>query len=204
MTTTKEKEMKLSKILGVAAVAALALMAFASTVSATTLEVGGVTKNEPVFITASLEPETTADLTDTSGFFANRCSISHVEGTTTTPFSATRIGGPIKVLTFESCTEDAKEKVKVDLPGYLTVEAIAGTTNGTVFSDSAEVTSPSPFGKLNCKTAATGTHIGKLTGKKSTAEHATMDIEAVLNCGAITAKWKGSYIITTPTGLGVE
>jgi hypothetical protein len=197
--------MKLSKILGVAAVAALALMAFASTASATTLEVKGVAQTEAVKITATLEPETTADLTDTTGFFANRCSISHVVGTTTTPFTAKkseRIGGPIETLTFESCTEDAKEKVKVDLPGYLTVAWISGTTNGTVFSDSAEVTTPSPFGKLNCKTAAAGTEIGKLTGKA--AGFATMDIEAVLNCGAITAKWKGSYNVTSPEGLGVR
>jgi hypothetical protein len=193
--------MKLTKILGVAAVAALALMAFASSASATTLEVKGVAKNEAVKITATLESSTTLDMTDTSGFFANRCSESHLEWTATTPFSATRVGGPVASLTFKKCTEDAKEATKVDLPGYLTVEAIAGTTNGTVFSDSAEITTPSPFGKLNCKTSATGTDIGKLTGKAS--GFATMDIEAVLNCSIITARWKGSYLVTTPEGPGV-
>jgi hypothetical protein len=202
MPDTKEEYMKFTKILGVVAVAALALMAFASTASATTLEVGGVTKNEAVSIKASVSGS--ALLTDTSGFFANTCTVSAVEGATVSPFTVAsgRIGGPISKLTFEKCTEDAKELVKVDAAGTLTVEAISGTTNGTVFSDSATVTSPSPFGKLTCVTSATGTDIGKLTGVKT--GKATMDISAVLNCGAITAKWSGTYIVNSPEGLGVE
>jgi hypothetical protein len=192
--------MKFTKILGVVAVAALALMAFASTASATTLEVGGVTKNEAITIKASVSGS--ALLTDTSGFFANTCTKSSVEGTTASPFTGTTVGGPINTLTFESCTEDAKEKVVVDAAGSLSVAAITGTTNGTVSSSSAKVTTPSPFGKLTCVTASGGTDIGKLTGVSSGS--ATMDISAVLNCGAITAKWTGTYTVTSPSGLGVE
>jgi hypothetical protein len=203
LPATKEKQMKLTKILGVvAAVAALALMAFASTASATTLEVGGVTKNSSVAIEATAEGSIL--LTDTFGAFANTCTTSTVDGATTTPFTGVaRIGGPISKLTFENCTEDKNEKVVVDAAGYLTVEAISGTTNGTVFSDSAKVTTPSPFGKLTCTTPAAGTDVGKLTGVA--AGNATMDISAVLSCGAlVTAKWSGSYKVTSPAGLGVE
>jgi hypothetical protein len=203
--------MKLSKILGVVAVAALALMAFASTASATTLAIGGVKKNEAITIHATLKSGTSALLEDTAGFFANTCTESTVHGVTSV-FTGT-VSGPITDevkegktvvtgLTFGSCKENP---VVVDKPGSLTVENIAGTTNGTVRSIGAEVTSPSPFGQLNCKTAASpGTDIGILTGVAKTTEHATMDINASLNCGAITAKWTATYTVTTPTGLGVE
>ncbi|HEV2858713.1 MAG TPA: hypothetical protein VGW80_09960 [Solirubrobacterales bacterium] len=198
--------MKLTKILGVVAAAAMALMAFASTASATTLEVGGVKQAGAVTIHATLESGTSAILKDTGGAFANTCLESTVEGHTESPFTAAGtnpIGGPITTLTFSKCTE---EPVVVDLPGRLTVSWIKGTTNGTLRSVSAKVTSPSPFGALTCTTAASpGTHLGTVTGKAKTTEHATIDINAVLNCGFFlpSAKWEGSYTVTSPTGLGV-
>src|SRR3954453_18974209 len=121
--------MKLTKILGVVAVAAMALMAFASTASATTIESNGVAKNEAITIHATLEAGKSALLSATGGGFANTCTTSTVEGTTTT-FTGAKIGGPINVLTFEMCNE---EPVVVDAPGSLEVENIAGTTNGTLF-----------------------------------------------------------------------
>ncbi|HET9152707.1 MAG TPA: hypothetical protein VFN85_01165 [Solirubrobacterales bacterium] len=194
--------MKFTKILGMAAVAALALMAFASTASATTLEIGGSPTLNSVTIESTIKSGTSALLTDTAGFFANTCTSSTVNGATTaTAKSGSRVSGPISSLTFSSCTE---EPVVVHNAGTLTVEHIAGTTNGTVRSIGAFVTSPSPFGLLECRTAeGEGTDIGTLTGVASTTEHATMDINAGLNCGAITAKWKGTYTVTSPTGLGV-
>jgi hypothetical protein len=71
-----------------------------------------------------------------------------------------------------------------------------------VFSDSTKVTTPSPFGKLTCTTASAGIDIGKFTGVA--VGNATMDISAVLNCGFITAKWSGSYSVTSPIGPGAE
>jgi hypothetical protein len=200
LSVTKEKEMKITKILGAAAVAALALMAFAGTASATTLEVNGVAQTGPVTIHATVEPETSVLLSATGGGFANTCTESTVKGTTTSPFTAETIGGPIEVLTFGHCTN---EPVVVHKPGYLTITWIKETTSGTVTSDGAEVTTPSPFGNLTCKTPATGADIGTLTGKS--AGSATMDINAVLNCGFFlpSAKWVGSYLVTSPEGLGV-
>jgi hypothetical protein len=206
--------MKITKILGVVAVAAMALMAFASTASATTLEIGGVKQTGPVTIHATLEPGTTALLSATGGGLANTCTESTVHGETTSPFTGTTVKGPItdKVvegttvvngLSFSKCT---KETIVVDLGGELSIENIAGTTNGTVRSIGAKVTVPSFFGALTCVTAASpGTDIGTLTGKAKTTEHATMDINAVLNCGFFlpSAKWEGFYTVTTPTGLGV-
>jgi len=192
--------MKYVKILGLAAVAAMAMMAVAaSSASATTLEVNGVTQNGPVTITASLEDEGSATLKTTSSSFVDTCTTSHVHGTTTSPYSASVISGHIEELTFDNCTHETE----VHKAGSLSVEWTSGT-NGTVRSTGAEVTVESTtFGvTLTCKT--NNTDIGKITGVSS--GHATMDIDGVVNCGFFvpSAKWEGSYWITSPTGLGVE
>jgi hypothetical protein len=191
------------KMLGLAALAAMAFAAFAaSPASATTLEVNGVTQNSSVSLSASLESGTSAVLARTDGSLANTCDNSTVAGKTETTFTGTKVTGDVSTLTFGSCTRT----VTVDTKGSLYVEHISGTTNGTVFSEEAEVTVKTPFfePEVNCKTGA-GTDIGTLTGKK-TGEIATMDINAVLNCGFLlpSATWKGSYIVTSPTGLGVS
>ncbi|HEV2858708.1 MAG TPA: hypothetical protein VGW80_09935 [Solirubrobacterales bacterium] len=169
--------------------------------AATTLEVAGVGRSESIAIKSSLKSGTTARLDDTGGAFANTCTESTVEGKTEAPFSGPTVGGKVSSLSFSSCTE---EKVVVDESGSLTVERIAGSTNGTVRSIGAKVTTPSPFGSLTCVTAASpGTDIGKLTGVASGT--ATVDINAVLNCGFFlpSARWEGTYTVTSPEGLGV-
>ena len=196
--------MKYLKMLGLAAVAAMAMTAFtAGTASATTLEVGGVTKNEKIDITASLKPETAAILQPTGGgSLANECSTSHVEGHTESPYTGHEVGGPITNLTFENCKT---EKVEVVEGGSLSITHIEGTTDGTVTSRGAVVKVPSPIGPLTCRTG-TGEDIGTLTGTGNTGSHAVMDINAVLNCGFLlpSAEWNGTYIVTSPTGLGVS
>jgi hypothetical protein len=199
LPATKENEMKLSKILGVAVVAALALMAFASTASATTLKIGGTTQNTDVTIKASLATGTSALLTDTFKAFANTCTSSTVEGNDSTKTSGTVVEGPITTLDFSSCTEG---NPTTDLPGTLSVERIGSTINGTVRSNGAKVTVPSFFGTLTCTTS--NTDIGTLTGTTDTTKHATMDINAVLSCTGIgTALWTGTYTVTSPTGLNI-
>jgi len=190
--------MKYLKMLGLAAVAAMALMAVtAGSASATTLEVGGVVKSGAQTITASQESSIT--LSDTEGAQANTCSISHVHGSTTV-FSGTYVTGVLSVLTFSTCT---REKVVVDKPGALKIHWEEGTTSGSVFSEEAEVTVPTTFGfSVTCKTGE-GTKIGTLTGSAST--NATLSVAAVLSCGFLlpSASWKGSYLVTSPTKLGV-
>ncbi|HEX6205297.1 MAG TPA: hypothetical protein VFZ29_05765 [Solirubrobacterales bacterium] len=193
--------MKYLKILGPAAVAAMALAAFtAGNAAATVLEVEGQNWLESVEINASLETGTSATLARTDGSLANTCTSSTVAGATSSPFTGEQVTGALSSLTFASCSET----VTVDAKGQLFVKHIAGTTNGTVFSENAEVTVKTPFGnEVNCKTG-TGTDIGTLTGVKS--GNATMDINAVLNCGFLlpSATWKGAYTVTSPTGLGVK
>jgi len=205
--------MKYLKILGLAAVSAMAFMAFASTASATTLEVEGTTKSGSVTITASLATESTAVLENTSGSIQNVCTGSHVHGYTTV-FTGTYVTGPATGhlhaektegvlptagLSFSGCTR----RVTVHDPGTLKVDWTGGT-NGTVWSEEAEVTSEIPFfGYANCQTGES-THIGDLTGVST--GHATLHVNAVLNCGALlpSARWTATYTVTSPNGLGVQ
>jgi hypothetical protein len=188
--------MKLTKMLGLVAVAALALMAFASTASATTLETNGERKFEAITIEASLSGSAT--LSDTSNTFANTCKASTVEGKDSTAWTSEGnkpISGPISTLSFSSCTH---EKVVVDNKGSLSISWINGTTNGTVASTGAEVTVPATIGSsiitVNCKTS--NTDLGSLTGVPSGTSK--IHVNAVLNCGFFlpSAKWVGTYNIT--------
>jgi hypothetical protein len=190
--------MKYLKVLGLAAVAAMAMMAFAAgSASATTLEVGGVTTDDSVTITASLASGESAILKDTAGFSKNTCTVSHVHGTTTSPFTGDAVTGDIETLTFTGCTRT----VTVHDPGKLEV-VWTSDTNGTVYSEEAQVTVGSAIGTLNCETDET-THLGDLTGVAS--GHATLHVNAVIDCGIISsAKWEATYTITSPDGLGVS
>ena len=189
---------RLSRVGIAALIGVLGILASASSASATILEVGGASKNEKVEITASLDSGTSLVLARTDGSLANTCTASHVNGSTESPFTETKVTGALSSLSFSSC----ERTVTVHKPGKLYVEHIAGTTNGTVSSEEAEVTVGSIWGTLNCKTN-TGTDIGTLTGKKEA--NATLDINAVLNCGFLlpSATWKGNYTVTSPSGLGV-
>jgi hypothetical protein len=195
--------MKFTKILGLVAMAALALMAFASTASATTIELKGVKQTGAVKISASLKSGTSAVLKDTSGTFANTCNASTVVGEDTTSKTGTKVSGPISSLTFgPTCTH---EKVVVHKAGSLEADWIKGTTNATMYSTGAEVTVPAtiPFIGLTTVTCITNeTDIGTATGVAS--GQATIHINAVLNCGSLlpSAKWEGTYVVTSPEGLG--
>jgi hypothetical protein len=214
--------MKYLKMLGLAALSAMALMAVtAGAASATTLEVGGVTQNKSVEITASLKPGSTLILTPTgSAEPSNTCTQAIIGGSTTSStntavsppvttsnsYTGNDLTGPITELQFggsSTGTPGCINDVTVHKAGTLHVSH-AGGTNGTLTSSGAEVTSfSSTFGVyVNCKTGA-GTHLGTLTGKKE--GHAEVHVNAVLNCGFFvpSAKWEGTYVVTTPTGLGV-
>lgn len=187
------------KALAIAAVAAMAFTAFAaSSASATTLEVGGVTQNGSVNIEASLASGTSMVWSRTDGSLANTCTTSTVVGNTET-FTKISVTGTIDALSFNNC----ERTVTPHLAGTLHVAHISGTTNGTVSSSGTEVTVGSPFGTLNCKTGG-GVDIGTLTGVSG--GNATIDINAVIDCGFLvrSASWKGTYAVTSPSGLGVS
>jgi len=190
--------MKLIKMLTVAA--ATGLVAFASSASATTLEIKGVKQTGPVTIHATLEKGTSFTEAATGGGFVNTCTEATIHGTTTTPFTATRVGLPVSSLIFAGCLEGP---VTVHSSGYLEIEWRSGTTNGTVFWKGLKLTTPSAFGALTCVTPAAGTHVGTLTGV--TSGRATLHFHAVVNCGFFlpSATWEGKFEVTSPEGLGV-
>ena len=202
--------MKYLKILGLAAVAAMALTAFlgAGTASASNLRIFGSGTNlgTGTAIEATLESGNSALLEDAFGFTATTCTGSTVNGTIERVTPAGQPKGKIGTLTFTGCPE--KHAVKVLANGELEVRNIAGTTNGTVFSSGAKV---SVFNTLLNQTCVAetgeGTDLGTLTGATSAAGKATMDINGLIplsGCSASNARWTGKYEVTKPVGLVSE
>jgi hypothetical protein len=185
------------KSLGTAVLAALALLTLVSSASATTFEVKGVKKNEALTIQASLKIGTSVLLSDTFGGFANTCTSSQFTWVIWGPYTTVTLEGSTHLVSFSSCKE---ERVVIDEQGEMYLTNIGGTTNGTMSWRNYKITTPSPYGALTC-VSGTSRDIGTLTGVSS--GNATLDVNATLNCGIITAKWTGTYSITSPEGLGV-
>lgn len=192
--------MKNLKMVGLAAVAAMAFTSIAaSSASATALEVEGWGEDEAVTIEASLKSGTSTVIKRTDGSLSNTCTASALASATESPYTGTSVTGAIGLLSFTSCTNT----VTVHKAGTLHVEHIASTTNGTVSSSGAEVTVTTSLGfTVSCKTGV-GTDIGTLTGQEE--GNAEIDINAVLNCGFLlpSANWEGTYLVTSPARLGV-
>jgi hypothetical protein len=178
---------QLRTIVPVALAATLATLIVASTASATTLEVGGVTQSGAVTIEAS---SSAALFRDTFGLSQNKCA-SKLEATTSVK-TGTKVEGAISTATLIPCEREA---IVVHTKGSLSFERIGSTTNGTVRWIGAVWTMPSPFGTLTCTTdAAPGTDFGTLTGVGSGGT-ATIDIKINLSCG-ISLIWEGTYTAT--------
>jgi hypothetical protein len=170
----------------------LATVAGVSTASATTLETNGLKKSAAVTMKATLVGSTT--LKDTSNAFANTCTASTLEATTTV-FTGASVSGPVSTLSFSKCTH---ELVVVDAAGSISIDWIKGTTNGTVRSSGAKWTMPMTiFGSVVTMTCTTSnTDIGTVTGTASGSS--TIDLNGILGCGSFlpSAKWEGTYVIT--------
>jgi len=186
--------MRYIKMLGLAAVAAAALMAFvgASTASATVLVGTSGPLGSGTTINAALEPGTEAVLE--AGFGNIACGESTVHGTISNAGgAAATVSGPISKggLTFGACTGDTVSVLK---EGTLEIHHIAGTTNGTLTSSGAEVTVINhDTGGTHCIYRTENTHIGVLTGNKTGT--ATLHAEAT---------WKATYTVNVPDEVWVE
>jgi hypothetical protein len=201
--------MKYLKMIGLAAIAAMALMAFAGAGTASAAAVlceSGTTApcatkwSTPKALDFSLKTTTSALLTTTEGTTLNKCATSTVQGTLTSNVSGGNATGevPASGLTFGSCLT---EGVKTLVGGKLTVTAALAGGAGTVFADDFEVTVPGPFGSC-IYGAGNGTHLGTLSeGKAGTS---TLVVNAVVTRtqGTIcpsSAKWVAEYTLTSPT-----
>lgn len=197
--------MKHVKMLGLAAIAALALAAFgASTASAAELYSGATTLGKGTEISASLKAETSASLASTGGTTLDTCTASSVAGKTTSAGGGAGVNvvGEVTALSFSSCTEP----VTVTSLGTLEINDSSELTGKGFHVDVNAFTSGTPC----AYTAGEGTKLGTLTGTTDTSKHAVMDIDANVSkvTGGIlcpsSARWIATYIVTSPTGLNVK
>lgn len=193
--------MKYLKILGLAAIAAAALMAFAGSASATVLTSPAGTKL-PAGTVVHAEAESIVKLA--AGFGNIECEESTISGKTGQA-EAPEITGAIETLTFGKCNCT----VAVLKTGSLGI-SVSTSPNGSVKGTGSEVTT-SCFG-LHCIWTTNGTSLGTLTGSPNATTDATFDISAQIprsggTGGAFCGKegtWSGSYKITQPTPLIVD
>jgi hypothetical protein len=193
--------MKTMKMLGLLAIAAAAMMAFAGIASATTVKSGGalytgkiVAANENGHISLHGSNGVTIECAGT------------VEGTVESHGAGVTAEGKISKLTFPNCTNG--NVVHVKKTGSLVAHSTATTNNGTLTSNGAEVevTAASIFGTITCIYTTTNTSIGTLTG----GTPATLDISATIPrtggsslCGS-SGTWTGAYKVSSPANLTIH
>lgn len=204
--------MKSLKMLGLAAVAAAALMAFvgSGTASATILckveATGGSCPEgqaypEKTTVEAHLVTGTVAKL-ETS-FKTIECKKSATKGETGTE-EANELTGPEGTLTFEECNCE----VKVLKAGTVSTEWIEGTNNGTQRSTGSESTTTCStiFGSVHCIYVTEKTDLGTLTGGSPAKVDANATIPRLTTNGLCAEKsqWKAEYEVTAPKPLYVS
>jgi len=218
--------MKYVKMLGLAAVAAAALMAFvgASSASATVLcetpgtgsptgttcpEAWGVGAGDAIHAVS----EGNLVLTTGSEFTQITCKKGTVTGTVVTEGSATETvkadSAKAGDLTWEECsTPNGACTVSTVAAGTLEIHWIEGTHNGTVTGNNTIVTSEcnSIFGKIHCIYKAANEDLGTLTGGETATadfESTPINIEPTSNLCPKEPKWDAKYVVTQPDALYV-
>jgi hypothetical protein len=199
-------------LLGLAAVTAMAVMAFAGagSASATVLckttvtpcpegwDYGAGTK-----VDASLEPGSTAVLETSGGGLEDTCSESTVKGEQENTGSTTEtVKVTVTELTFGKCTKPTKV---IEGHGTLEFHWIEGTHDATVTAIGFEVTVEAISGVSCVYTAGAATDLGVGTS----GSMGTIDVSAVVKkksgaflCPA-SSVWTASYTITEPEPIYV-
>ena len=205
--------MKYVKILGLAAVAAMALTAFlgAGSASATVLCKttstpcgAGWIYSGPLVL--SKDPGTTPILESTGGTIEDTCTEAETSGEITNAGGASStVVGSVEHLSFNNCTNTTTVTVET---GTLELHHISGTDNGTVTASGAFAVDITFAGVTCTYGVGNGIDLGTFTGGKP----ATMDVNAVVpkKAGGFLCPsdsvWKANYVVTTPanTTLHVE
>jgi hypothetical protein len=204
--SVKGEDMKHLKMLGLAAVSAVAspLLLGGGTASAEMTELfgGATTLSSGSPVSATLSSGTSALLTPTSGELMQTCKGSTVSGATTNA-TGSAVSGAISTLSWSTCINTTNTLTN----GSLSITKRANSDDGTVSGIGSRVT-VLVFGFLDCVYGTgTGTHLGTLTGV--TSGNATLAINAVLNLqeGSFgcpdTTMWVANYTVTTPAALNV-
>jgi hypothetical protein len=191
--------MKYAKMLGLLAVAAAALMAFAGTASATVL-----TSPSGTTYTSTIKAESEGATSLDGAFTTVTCNKSTVEGKVESHGAAVTAGGKISSLTFTECNYPTTVKAA----GSLEIHGL-GSSNGTLTSSGASIEIATSVG--TCVFTTTNTDVGTLTGSTTTGGNATLDIASAkiprtggnFLCGS-SGTWTGAYKVTTPATLIVD
>jgi hypothetical protein len=203
--------MKYVKMLGLAAVAAAALMAFvgASTASAAVLCSTTTTSCDsvvPAGTKIGFESEESTSLKETGATEPlDTCKKSKVTGELTSAGGASsNPTGPITTLDWEECTWTTTTIAlgKLEVTGPLT-----GTSSGTVKSDAEiKVTISIPFFGSCVYGVTAGTSLGTLVEGKP-ATFAANAVASKLSGSSITcpstANWSGGYLMNEPTNTTI-
>jgi hypothetical protein len=205
--------MKYVKILGLAAVAAAALMAFvgAGTASAQNGEKTALCKVTPTNGICALEntypagtvveseATETATLTPSGELPTITCTSSKLSGKTETE---TTPEGKITELTWGGCNQTVETKEN----GKLIIHH-DGEHNGTITAEGVSVTVSALFGSLHCDFGGTIKEGLTLTGGNPAIVDATATVKLVKQTGFFTcpgtAVWHAKYKVTSPTPLYV-
>jgi len=194
--------MKYVKMLGLLAVAAAAMMAFAGTASATLIT------SEGSAYTGEIKAEAEGHAVLDNPISTIRCA-STVAGTINSHGLGNTANGPITGLTFTGCTDDWH--VTVVTSGTLEGHYVAGINGGNVTLTSSGATVEATRFGISCRYATSNTHVGLITSSVNTNSTATFDINASIPfhsgsifCGSGATSWTGSYSITSPMNLNVD
>lgn len=208
--------MKYIKMLGLAAIAAAALMAWvgAGTASAATLTSPSCVGAHCAIGTV-IHAENEGHVTLHPPIGAITCKTSTVEGVTTTTGGGVptqTVQGNVTALSFsdhaKNCN-DGEAVVTVLQKGTLEIHSLGGgvatlTSSGTIVTI--------VYKGFHCIFSTNNTDIGKVTDSNVTKSTATFDIEATIPrtggtsgifCGT-TAQWTGFYKITKPDPLFID
>jgi len=191
--------MKYVKILGLLAVAAAALMAFAGAASADT-----ATSPTGTTYTGEIAAEAEGHAVLDNPIAKIECA-SKVSGTITGHGAGKPVSGPISSLTFTNCTNEWH--VTVVANGTLSVD---NTGAGINVSSSGATVEATRFGVV-CRYKTENTKVGTLTNSATDTALATMHISAAIPfhsgsflCGEGATTWTGSYKVTKPVPLTID
>jgi hypothetical protein len=202
--------MKHLKILGLAAVAAMAVMAFvgAGTASATVLcnnNASTTACSSKVAAGTEIKSELTgsAILETTGGTTLDTCTGGGVNGKVESAGSSTTtVGGKNSSVTWSGCTVETKTLA----PGSLEIHWISGTDNGTLTASGAEVTVNTGFFGACVYGTGTGKDLGTLVGGGPATLAISTTVTLTKNesglCPSET-KWTANYKVTQPNPLYV-
>ncbi len=200
--------MKYIKMLGLLAVAAAALMAFAGSASATEATSPTGTQYAGEIHAVSIgEPPTL------HGVATITCTESTASGKIESQGASVTAEGKLSALTFGGCTPNNHVTVTKlgKLIAHTDEEKGAGKYDATLTSSGTRVVIEVTSVGLTCEYETENTHIGTLTSSESTGGHAVLDIATAeiprvggsFFCGA-NGIWTGTYTVTTPAKLYID